>query len=197
MKSQLCVQASQYDRCSSNSSCACFHLAADSDVGICADQYVDCSKLQPCESSNNKCSKSQHVCVRHPRCSDLPVCYPLSNRNLQLCPPISSKRRSNNRYALRLSFHSFSNKFLPSWKFSFRQLIVCADNEKPCKIRSKRRVSSLETRVCCSYAKTYTDGLNVDSFFKCDCVRWIDVRTINIKISSHGKYFTSDCVSVM
>ncbi|CAF4380083.1 unnamed protein product, partial [Rotaria sp. Silwood2] len=88
VKSQYCRGISQYDRCSPNSGCACFYIAGAIDIGICSDQFVDCSELVPCEHSSNLCREPGHTCVHHPQCHNLPVCYPVPSFNQQLCPPI-------------------------------------------------------------------------------------------------------------
>ncbi|CAF1225226.1 unnamed protein product [Rotaria sordida] len=89
VKSQLCQGISQYDRCSPNSACVCFYLADAIDVGICGNEFVNCPELVPCERSNNFCREPNHRCVHHPRCHNLPVCYPIPSFNQQLCPPIA------------------------------------------------------------------------------------------------------------
>ncbi|CAF2636165.1 unnamed protein product [Rotaria sp. Silwood2] len=78
---------SQYDRCSPNSACACFYIAGAINIGICSDEFIDCSELVACERSNNLCLEPGHRCVHHPRCHNLPVCYPVPSFNRQLCPP--------------------------------------------------------------------------------------------------------------
>ncbi|CAF1504263.1 unnamed protein product, partial [Rotaria sordida] len=60
------------------------------DVGICADEFADCSELVPCERSNNLCHEPNHRCVHHSRCNNLPVCYSIPSFNRQLCPPIAT-----------------------------------------------------------------------------------------------------------
>ncbi|CAF1483211.1 unnamed protein product, partial [Rotaria sordida] len=67
VKSQFCHGISQYDRCSPNSACTCFYIAGALGVGICGDE-----------------------CVHHPRCHNLPVCYPIPSFNQKLCPPITT-----------------------------------------------------------------------------------------------------------
>ncbi|CAF1314240.1 unnamed protein product [Rotaria sordida] len=89
VKSQFCRGIAQYDRCSLNSACACFHIPGAIDVGICTDEFVDCSELVACKSSNNHCFEPNHECVHHPRCHNLPVCYPVPSFNQQFCPPIA------------------------------------------------------------------------------------------------------------
>ncbi|CAF1258560.1 unnamed protein product [Rotaria sordida] len=89
VKSQFCPGIAQYDRCSLNSACACFHLAGDVDTGICTDEFVDCSELIACDNSNNLCREPSHRCVHHPRCHNFSVCYPMPSFNEQLCPPMA------------------------------------------------------------------------------------------------------------
>ncbi|CAF3447435.1 unnamed protein product [Rotaria socialis] len=89
VKSQACDGMSQYDRCSLNSACACFQFPGASNTGICTDRYaVTCSELTPCTRSTNNCSQSDHICVHHPQCGDIPVCYPVPNYNKQFSQPI-------------------------------------------------------------------------------------------------------------
>ncbi|CAF1358470.1 unnamed protein product [Rotaria sordida] len=90
VKSQFCHRISQYDRCSPNSACVCYYIAGAIDIGICADEFVDCSELVPCEQPNNLCHELNHRCVHHPRCRNLPVCYSVPSFNRQLCPPIAT-----------------------------------------------------------------------------------------------------------
>ncbi|CAF3637251.1 unnamed protein product [Rotaria sp. Silwood1] len=87
VNSQFCHGISQYDRCSPNSACACFYIAGAINIGICGDEFIDCSELVTCESSNNLCHEPDHRCVHHPHCHNLPVCYPVPSFNQQLCPP--------------------------------------------------------------------------------------------------------------
>ncbi|CAF0908801.1 unnamed protein product [Rotaria sordida] len=86
VKSQFCHGISQYNRCSPNSGCACFYIAGAIDIGICSDEFIDCSDLVPCEQPNNLCHEPNHRCVHHPRCRNLPICYPIPSFNKQLCP---------------------------------------------------------------------------------------------------------------
>jgi hypothetical protein len=71
--------------------CGCFHRVGNSDSSICGFLWLTCSELVSCEHSNNICYQPDHICVRHPKCHDRPVCYPLSKANQQICPPITSK----------------------------------------------------------------------------------------------------------
>ncbi|CAF3644471.1 unnamed protein product, partial [Rotaria sordida] len=90
VKSQFCDGMSQHGRCSANSACACFHIAGAMDIGICSDElFVDCSELITCEQPSNVCHEPNHRCVHHPRCRNLPVCYPIPSFNQQLCPALA------------------------------------------------------------------------------------------------------------
>ncbi|CAF4379342.1 unnamed protein product [Rotaria sp. Silwood2] len=79
---------SQYDQCSTNSACGCFHFAAAYNSGICGLLYVTCSQLSSCGSLNSLCYEPGHICVQHPRCHNLPVCYPSSMAAQEICPTI-------------------------------------------------------------------------------------------------------------
>ena len=91
MYSQDCHGKSQYEPCSTSGVCGCFHRVGNSDSSICGFLWLTCSELVSCEHSNNICYQPDHICVRHPRCFDHPVCYPLSKANQQICPSIASK----------------------------------------------------------------------------------------------------------
>ncbi|CAF3291305.1 unnamed protein product [Rotaria socialis] len=78
----------QYDRCSTTNGCACFLIAGATNFGLCSYQYlVECSQLTLCENSTNLCPRD-YECVHHPRCRDVPICYPVRADNVELCPPI-------------------------------------------------------------------------------------------------------------
>ncbi|CAF5019074.1 unnamed protein product, partial [Rotaria sp. Silwood1] len=93
IKSQICHGVSQYGQCSTNGACGCFHMAGAVDTGICTFQLVDCSELRPC--TNNRCDEPDHICVHHPQCHQLPVCYPVPSYNKKLCPSISLPLRAS------------------------------------------------------------------------------------------------------
>jgi hypothetical protein len=86
---------SQYDQCSTNSICGCFHTIDNNNNnnnrGICGFLWLTCSEFVSCGSPNHMCYEPDHICVHHPRCHDHPVCYPLSKANEQICPLIISK----------------------------------------------------------------------------------------------------------
>jgi hypothetical protein len=92
VNSELCHGTPQYGQCSADSACGCLHMTGGIDVGICGFMWVTCSELVSCASTNNVCYEPGHICIRHPRCHTIPVCYPVSMTNQQICPPISSKR---------------------------------------------------------------------------------------------------------
>ncbi|CAF4217803.1 unnamed protein product [Rotaria sordida] len=87
VNSQTCSGISQYGQCSSNNGCGCLHLSFTDDIGICALIGVSCSRLSPCQSPNDACQETDHICVRHPQCNSQPLCYPLSMVDQRLCPP--------------------------------------------------------------------------------------------------------------
>ncbi len=112
MKSQKCYGTSQYDRCSMNSACGCFHLPGANNTGICAFLWETCSELVSCINSNKACYEPDHICVHHPRCFLHPVCYPMSRIDRLFCPPIAS-RRINSHLWIQWHFKScFKNCFL-------------------------------------------------------------------------------------
>ncbi|CAF4745075.1 unnamed protein product, partial [Rotaria sp. Silwood2] len=84
--SQPCHGMSQYSQCSTNSACGCLYKASSDNIAICGFLWVTCSEFVSCESLNNTCYEPNHTCIRHPRCHNLPVCYPLSMSNQQMCP---------------------------------------------------------------------------------------------------------------
>ncbi|CAF4191020.1 unnamed protein product, partial [Adineta steineri] len=74
IKSQICEKTSQYGECSTNSACGCFHmLGANDDTGVCGFLWPTCSRLVPCNSSDNSCLQSSTICVHHPQCDDRPL----------------------------------------------------------------------------------------------------------------------------
>lgn len=92
VQSQACNGMSQYDQCSKNPACACFHLSGIPSNGICIDRYAAaCSDLMPCNNSTQHCNQSGHRCVLHPECRDVPVCFPIPNYNKQFCTLLPSK----------------------------------------------------------------------------------------------------------
>ncbi|CAF0933792.1 unnamed protein product [Adineta steineri] len=92
IKSQICENVAQYDRCSTNSACGCFHRVGTSDdTGVCGFLWPTCSHLVPCNASTNSCAQLNTVCVQHPRCHELPLCYPIALSKQNICPPKTNK----------------------------------------------------------------------------------------------------------
>ncbi|CAF1557138.1 unnamed protein product, partial [Adineta ricciae] len=83
---QTCDSTIPYARCSTNSACGCLPMVGADNIGICAFLWKFCSQLLPCGSSQG-CSEPDHVCVQHSRCSNKPLCYPVSMMNDNICPP--------------------------------------------------------------------------------------------------------------
>ncbi|CAF1467735.1 unnamed protein product [Adineta steineri] len=92
VKSQICEKTPQYGECSTNSACGCFHmLGANDDTGVCGFLWPTCSRLVPCNSSDNSCLQSSTICVHHPQCDDRPLCYPTRMIHESYCPPMKNK----------------------------------------------------------------------------------------------------------
>ncbi|CAF4033224.1 unnamed protein product [Adineta steineri] len=74
-------------------------LGADDGAGICGFLWPICSRLVPCNSSDNSCLQSNMICVEHPQCDDRPLCYPVTMMKENICPPmiinINSKWKQN------------------------------------------------------------------------------------------------------
>ncbi len=86
MNSQTCNNATQYSACSLNSQCGCLSFSFSDSWGVCGLLNQSCSQFVSCQSPNDACVQPQHICVRHPRCSSTPVCYPLSSIDQSACP---------------------------------------------------------------------------------------------------------------
>ncbi|CAF4431740.1 unnamed protein product, partial [Rotaria sp. Silwood2] len=86
VNSQLCRGIPQYGRCSSNTACGCFHMEGAPNIGVCGFQWVDCLDLNPCDLNDGSCPEADQICVKHPRCSTAPVCYPASMIQSTVCP---------------------------------------------------------------------------------------------------------------
>ncbi|CAF5218812.1 unnamed protein product, partial [Rotaria magnacalcarata] len=56
---------------------------------MCGFRWLTCSELNSCMPNTHMCLEPNHVCVHHPDCQDLPLCYPLAMTSHELCPPIS------------------------------------------------------------------------------------------------------------
>ncbi|CAF1591128.1 unnamed protein product [Adineta ricciae] len=90
MNYEACKGTSQYDRCSTNTACGCFHRINTNESSICGFLWASCSQLEPCRPSDNTCARKDSICVQHRRCRNHPVCYPLSMMNQQICPSITT-----------------------------------------------------------------------------------------------------------
>lgn len=106
MNYETCEGASQYDRCSTNNACGCFHRINTNESSICGFLWTSCSRLEPCRPSDHICDQKDSICVQHPRCHNRPVCYPLSMMNQQICPSITSKERIVSRF---VTFQNLTN----------------------------------------------------------------------------------------
>jgi hypothetical protein len=84
VNSQTCDGATQYSACSFSSGCGCLALSFSDSFGICGLLNQSCAQFTPCQ--NDACAQLDHICVRHPRCSSTPVCYPLSLIDQSVCP---------------------------------------------------------------------------------------------------------------
>jgi len=83
---QTCNNATQYSACSLNSGCGCLSLSFSNSWGICGLLNQSCAQFTACQLPNYACAQFEHICVRHPRCSSTPVCYPLSLIDQNVCP---------------------------------------------------------------------------------------------------------------
>ncbi|CAF4742986.1 unnamed protein product [Rotaria sp. Silwood1] len=88
VKAQSCQGLAEYSQCSSNPACRCLRLTADANRGICGFLYVTCSELVSCSGENRTCFTPDHVCVQHPQCQALPLCYPMRMATNTMCPPL-------------------------------------------------------------------------------------------------------------
>ncbi|CAF4105669.1 unnamed protein product [Adineta steineri] len=92
INSQICENVAQYDRCSTNSACGCFHrIGTNNDAGVCGFLWPTCSHLVPCNASTNSCTQLNTVCVQHPRCHELPLCYPIALSKQNIFPLRTNK----------------------------------------------------------------------------------------------------------
>ncbi|CAF4191053.1 unnamed protein product, partial [Adineta steineri] len=60
-------------------------------TGVCGFLWPTCSRLVPCNSSDNSCLQSSTICVHHPQCDDRPLCYPTRMIHESYCPPMKNK----------------------------------------------------------------------------------------------------------
>ncbi|CAF4246057.1 unnamed protein product, partial [Rotaria sordida] len=85
VSSLICDSTTAYGRCSSNNACKCYPMAGANNVGVCTFIWKPCSLLVPC-CSLQECSDPDSICVHHNRCSNSPICYPLSMIKEDICP---------------------------------------------------------------------------------------------------------------
>ncbi len=88
VNSQTCSNAVQYSACSSNSECGCLSYSFSDAVGVCGLVTQSCSLFVPCQSPNDACTQTGYICVRHPRCSSSPICYPSTSFDQNACPSV-------------------------------------------------------------------------------------------------------------
>lgn len=88
VNSQACNNAAQYSSCSSNSGCGCLSYSFSDTMGVCGLLSQSCSEFVACQSPNDACAQTGHVCVRHPQCSSSPLCFPSSMFHDDVCPPV-------------------------------------------------------------------------------------------------------------
>ncbi|CAF0713036.1 unnamed protein product [Adineta steineri] len=84
-------------------------LGADDGAGICGFLWPICSRLVPCNSSDNSCLQSNMICVEHPQCDDRPLCYPVTMMKENICPPMENK--INLKWKLDFSIVAGGNGF--------------------------------------------------------------------------------------
>ncbi|CAM4965823.1 unnamed protein product [Rotaria socialis] len=98
-ESKRCYGLSQYDQCSTNIACGCFNSTSATDSDLCGFRWLTYSELNSCMPNTYMCLEPNHVCVHHPDCQDLPLCYPLSMTSHELCPTISSTTTTTTTYS--------------------------------------------------------------------------------------------------
>lgn len=84
--SQTCRPTPQNNACSTNKDCGCLPLVNSPNAGICGFLLLNCTRLERCQTTSNTCKKSDHICIYHPECQDVPVCYPMSMIDQRVCP---------------------------------------------------------------------------------------------------------------
>ncbi|CAF4337304.1 unnamed protein product [Rotaria socialis] len=85
-RARVCEGALQYDRCSLNTACGCLPLSSNDNNAICAYLGIGCSELNSCAMDNQTCFEPNHVCVKHTRCHNRPLCYPIDMATHDMCP---------------------------------------------------------------------------------------------------------------
>ncbi|CAF1481707.1 unnamed protein product, partial [Adineta steineri] len=68
----------------------CMHMPGAINAGICGFTHLSCSGFTLCASSNNFCDPG-YICVYHPVCYTLPICYPVSMAGEPFCPTITNE----------------------------------------------------------------------------------------------------------
>jgi hypothetical protein len=92
----ICRDTAQYDPCSTNSVCGCFHKPGAVNKGVCGFLWASCSELVPCKKPSNSCDEPGAVCVQHPDCQSSPVCFPAWMIEEDLCPTLPGKQEEEN-----------------------------------------------------------------------------------------------------
>ena len=89
----FCDPSTNNGECSDNFRCRCSSLVPTGER-ICTLQ-VQCASAMPC-NSNNKCDKTDSVCVIDNRCDDQRLCYPIALTDPDICPPLITIYNINN-----------------------------------------------------------------------------------------------------
>ncbi|CAF1519613.1 unnamed protein product [Rotaria sp. Silwood1] len=87
---EICDNSLPYEKCSLNTGCGCLPLSYNNKSFICAYLYVTCSELSSCAGDNKTCYQPGYTCVKHPRCQNGPLCYPMKMTTQLICPLILS-----------------------------------------------------------------------------------------------------------
>ncbi|CAF4660136.1 unnamed protein product [Rotaria socialis] len=88
---QTCFNMEQYGACSTNSACGCLHHFYSNSLGLCGFVHDTCSDFVPCGPPLHSCNDTKSVCLSHPRCHNLPICYPVLLTAPEICPPVTSQ----------------------------------------------------------------------------------------------------------
>ncbi|CAF0864018.1 unnamed protein product [Rotaria sordida] len=87
---KICNDSLPYEKCSLNTGCGCFPLSYNNKSSICAYLYVTCSELLSYAQDNKTCYQPGYTCVKHSRCQNSPLCYPMKMATRLMCPLILS-----------------------------------------------------------------------------------------------------------
>ncbi|CAF3434695.1 unnamed protein product [Rotaria sp. Silwood1] len=79
-------------------------MAATNDSGICGFLWLTCSQLVSCGPFNNFCFQPDHICIRHSRCFNHPICYPSSMADQRICPPKTTPPRPGDGICARAAW---------------------------------------------------------------------------------------------